>query len=131
MMLFYNESKSHFSVPLTSTPEVMCAVVSSSLRTLGRVSDQRGVRTKIRGFKASVDGTTERPTSSENASRGSQTFTAALHVTVLNCILLRRRLESRSVTDDVLASAREQLHLPVPRISVHCTGQREQPSAEL
>lgn len=130
MILFY-ESKSHFSIPLTSTPEVMCAVVSSSLRTLVGVSDQRGVRTKSGGFKASVGGTTERPTSSENASRGSQTFTAALHVTVLNGILLRRSLEGRSITDDVLASAREQLHLPVPRVSVHCTGQREQPSAEL
>ena len=54
-----------FLNPLTSTPEVMCAVVSSSLRTLRGVSNQRGVRTKIRGFKASVDGTTERPTSSE------------------------------------------------------------------
>lgn len=31
-------------------------------------------------------------------------------------------LEGRSVADDVLASAREQLHLPVPGVRVHCRG---------
>lgn len=36
------------------------------------------------------------------------------------------RLKGRSVTDDILASSREQLHLPVPRVSVHYTGQRSE-----
>lgn len=36
------------------------------------------------------------------------------------------RLKGRSITDDVLASAGEQLRLPVPRVSVNCTGQRSE-----
>lgn len=39
-------------------------------------------------------------------------------------------LKGRSVTDDILASAREQLHLPIPRVSIHYTGQREQLSTD-
>lgn len=54
----------------------------------------------------------------------------ARHTAVLSSVLLRFtsswRLKGRPVADDVLASAGEQLHLPVPRVSVHCTGQRSE-----
>ena len=110
--------------------EVMCAVVSSSLRSsprfTSRVKDRRVIRHQWTGPHGG------RP-APKRLCRKSETFTADLRVPGPQLcppsLRSARRLKGRSVTDDVLASAGEKLHLPVPRVSVHCTGQRSKGTA--
>lgn len=53
------------SNPLFPQTEIMSAVVSSSLRTVGGLSVSRGIRKRPEGYKASVDGATGKQASSE------------------------------------------------------------------
>lgn len=61
---------------------------------------------------------TERPTSSEKQK--TKRFSTKTKHSLLICAPGLLGLKGRSVTNDVLAAAGEQLHLPVPRVRVHC-----------
>lgn len=98
----------------------------------GSSSEGTGVKKeRPGGFKASVGEATQgsklKKKKITNKTNNNKTFTFEMHVTPRSwaASLISQMQSSRAVANNILASARVQLHLPVPRVSIDWVGQTE------